>query len=276
MSFGDLTRINTNLQALRANNSLQMTNQRLGDAQLRLATGSRINSAADDSAGFALASQLEARVRGQSQAQANIGDAQSMLTVAEGGANTIMDIVQSLKEKAVQANNDSLGDEEVQLIQNQIEALRGEIDDIAAGTDFNGVNLLDGSIDGLTFQVDADSGDTFTTTALDDNFDSATLGIDAIDVTDDAGAALDAVDSAIDTLAASLGGIGDAQNSLEFRLQNLTTATDNNEAARSRIMDADFAKEQMEVVKQQILQQTGTAALAQANAAPQSVLSLLQ
>ena len=276
MSFGDLTRINTNLQALRANNSLQMTNQRLGAAQLRLATGSRINQAADDSAGFALASKLEARVRGQSQAQANIGDAQSMLTVAEGGANTIMDIVQSLKEKAVQANNDSLGTEEVQLIQNQIEALRGEIDAIAEGTDFNGVDLLDGSIDGLTFQVDADSGDTFTTTALDDDFDSVALAIDGIDVTMDSEAALTAIDNAIDTLATRLGGIGDAQNSLEFRLQNLTTATDNNEAARSRIMDADFAKEQMEVVKQQILQQTGTAALAQANAAPQSVLSLLQ
>ena len=108
MSFGDLTRINTNMQSLRAYNSLQQTNQRLGSAQLRLATGSRINQAADDSAGFAIANKLEARIRGQAQAQSNIGDAQSMLTVAEGGANTIMDILQTMKEKAVQSNNDSL------------------------------------------------------------------------------------------------------------------------------------------------------------------------
>jgi len=280
MSFGDLTRINTNIQSLQAYNSLQQTNQRLGDAQLRLATGSRINQAADDSAGFALASKLEARVRGQSQAQANIGDAQSMLTVAEGGANTIMDLLQTMKEKAVQANNDSLSEDERNLIDNQVQALKAEVTDIAANTDFNGVQMLDGNTtaSNLVFQVGADSGDTFGVDALATGFTLGSLSIDDLAVSGgvaDIGAEIDKIDTAIDNAAEQLAGIGDAQSRLSFKQQNLATSTDNYEAAKSRIMDADFAKEQMEVVKQQILQQTGTAALAQGNAAPQSVLSLI-
>ena len=285
MSFGDLTRINTNMQSLRAYNSLQQTNQRLGDAQLRLATGSRINQAADDSAGFAIANKLEARGRGQAQAQANIGDAQSMLTVAEGGANTIMDILQTMKEKAVQANNDSLSQDERGLIQGQLNELIGEIDDIANNADFNGVNLLDGNTTTLSFQVGAGTtgGDVFEVTALSEAFTSANLSVATGDIDVDvanAGAtaladSIGLIDSAIDTVSGQLAAIGDAQNRLSFKQQNLATSTDNYQAAKSRIMDADFAKEQMEVVKQQILQQTGTAALAQGNAAPQSVLSLI-
>ena len=284
MSFGDLTRINTNMQSLRAYNSLQQTNQRLGSAQLRLATGSRINQAADDSAGFAIANKLDARVRGQAQAQANIGDAQSMLTVAEGGANTIMDILQTMKEKAVQANNDSLSGKERTLIQGQLDELIGEIDDIATNSDFNGVKLLDGNTTTLSFQVGAGTttGDVFEVTALSSAFTSANLSVSAteIDVEADAGSAsltnsIGKIDGAIDTVSGQLAAIGDAQNRLSFKQQNLATSTDNYRAAKSRIMDADFAKEQMEVVKQQILQQTGTAALAQGNAAPQSVLSLI-
>jgi len=285
MSFGDLTRINTNMQSLRAYNSLQQTNQRLGDAQLRLATGSRINEAADDSAGFAIANKLEARIRGQSQAQANIGDAQSMLTVAEGGANTIMDILQTMKEKAVQANNDSLSQDERGLIQGQLNQLIGEIDDIANNSDFNGVSLLDGSTATLSFQVGAGTtgGDVFEVTALSEAFTSANLSVGTGDIDVDvanAGAtaladSIGLIDSAIDTVSGQLAAIGDAQSRLSFKQDNLATSTDNYQAAKSRIMDADFAKEQMEVVKQQILQQTGTAALAQGNAAPQSVLSLI-
>jgi len=283
MSFGDLTRINTNMQSLRAYNSLQQTNQRLGDAQLRLATGSRINEAADDSAGFAIANKLEARIRGQAQAQANIGDAQSMLTVAEGGANTIMDILQTMKEKSVQANNDSLSGEERTLIQGQLNQLIGEIDDIAQNADFNGVSLLDGQAT-LSFQVGAGTtdGDVFEVGALSGGFEASTLSVATgdIDVEADAGSGtltttITNIDTAIDTVSEKLAGIGDAQNRLSFKQQNLATSTDNYQAAKSRIMDADFAKEQMEVVKQQILQQTGTAALAQGNAAPQSVLSLI-
>ncbi|MFQ5572275.1 MAG: flagellin, partial [Rhodothermales bacterium] len=109
MSFGDLSRINTNIQAAQSLRTLQKTNSQLGIRQLRLATGSRINRAEDDSAGFGISKKLEAKVRGQAQALANIGDAKSMLTVAEGGLNTIMDMLHNMKEKTIQAANDTMG-----------------------------------------------------------------------------------------------------------------------------------------------------------------------
>ena len=286
MSFGDLTRINTNVQSLRAYNQLQHTNSRLNDHQLRLATGKRINEAGDDSAGFALSKKLEARIRGQRQAQANIGDAQSMLTVAESATTTMMDIVQSMKEKVVQARNDSMGTGERELIQGYIDEMALELQDLADHSEFNGVALLDGTAGTLNFQVGAGTatGDVFAVEIPDfspDNgdFGDGTVAIEDIVVdNDDADreTALGAVDGAIDFLSAQIAKIGDAQNRLSFKEQNLATSTDNYEAAKSRIMDADFAKEQMELVKQQILQETGNAALAQSNAAPQSVLSLLQ
>src|SRR5690625_7691708 len=121
MSFGDLTRISTNVQALQANASLQKTNQNIGMRQLRLATGSQLNRAEDDSAGYSISKKLEARVRGQAQALANIGDAKSMLTVAEGSLNSIMDVLQTMKEKAVQAANDTMGADERAAIESQLE-----------------------------------------------------------------------------------------------------------------------------------------------------------
>src|SRR5690606_19629825 len=138
MSFGDLTRINTNLQSLQSLQALQQTNAELGLRQMRLATGSRINRAEDDSAGYSIAAKLQARVRGQAQALANVGDAKSMLTVAEGSLNTIMDILQTMKEKVVQAANDTLGSDERTAITNQLHALSDEIGDILGDTTFNG------------------------------------------------------------------------------------------------------------------------------------------
>ena len=286
MSFGDLTRINTNVQSLRAYNQLQHTNSRLNDHQLRLATGRRINEAADDSAGFALSKKLEARIRGQRQAQDNIGDAQSMLTVAESATTTMMDIVQSMKEKVVQARNDSMGEDERELIQGYIDEMALELQDLADHSEFNGVSLLNGTAGTLNFQVGAGTadGDVFSVEIPDFSPDNAAFGDSTVAIEDivvdnddaDRETALGAIDGAIDFLSAQIAQIGDAQNRLSFKEQNLATSTDNYEAAKSRIMDADFAKEQMELVKQQILQETGNAALAQSNAAPQSVLSLLQ
>ncbi|HET6568750.1 MAG TPA: flagellin [Rhodothermales bacterium] len=278
MGFGDLTRINTNLQALRAMNALQNTNSRLGDHQLRLATGSRLNKAEDDSAGYSIAKKLEAKVRGQNQALANVGDAKSMLTVAEGSLNTIMDILQTMKEKSVQAANDSIGSEERDLIKNQLDALSSEVTDLLQDTTFNGVNLYSSNATSLQFQVNAESGDTFVV-----NIPATTVGAIGVNTSSlivssaaSAGATISVVDNAITVIAARLGELGDNQNRLSFKQQNLETSITNYEAARSRIADADFAKEQMEMIKLQILQQTGTAALAQANIAPQSVLQLMQ
>ena len=279
MSFGDLTRINTNLQAMSSLNALQRTNSQIGLRQLRLATGSRINRAEDDSAGYTIAKKLQAKVRGQAKALDNIGDAKSMLTVAEGSLNSVMDILQNMKEKAVQAANDTMGTDERSAIKNELDALSAEIGDILGDTTFNGTSLFSAtSSTSLTFQVNAENGDTFTATLSTIGVGASGMSVGTSDLAvgsaASAGATLSRVDTAINTVASRLATIGDSQKRLTFKQENLTTSMNNYEAARSRIEDADFAKEQMEIIKLQILQQTGTASLAQANSAPQSILSL--
>jgi len=274
MAFGDLTRINTNIQSLQALNSFQRTNNEIGNRQLRLATGKRINRAEDDSAGFNIAAKLSSRVRGQTQALANIGDAKSSLTVAEGSLGSVMEILQTMKEKTVQAANDTLGSSERTAIDNQLTALSSEITDTLSGTTFNGMALFTSGA--FNFQVGAESGDSFAVTVGTMSVSQLGVATGSIDVSSASAATglLGTIDTAISTIATKLGSIGDSQKRLTFKQDNLSTAITNNEAARSRIEDADFAKEQMSITKLQILQQTGIASLAQANSAPQSVLSL--
>lgn len=306
MSF----RINTNTQAASALTSLNKTTDGIANRQMRLATGSRINSAADDSAGFTISNKLKATTRGQAQALSNIGDAKSMLTVAEGALGSTMDILQTMKEKAVQAGNSSMGAEERAAIQSQVDALGAEVSDILGTANFNGTKLFSDDAAGtnLSFQVGDKSGDTFG--AKIDTLSVGSLGLgtataavagtpevpesapgagdgtpavagtpasftSSIDLTDDAGVAeaLTTIDAAISTINKTASGLGDVQNRLDFKSQNLETSMNNYDSARSRIADADFAKEQMEVVKLQILQQTGSAMFAQANSSGQSVLS---
>src|SRR5690554_2663252 len=157
MSFGDLSRINTNVQALQANNYLQRTNQNIGQRQLRLATGSQLNRAEDDSAGYSISKKLEAKVRGQAQALANIGDAKSMLTVGEGALNSVMDILQTMKEKTVQSANATMGEQERGAIQDQLDELTAEISRIVDTAEFNGIEMFGGNSTGdplvLSFQI---------------------------------------------------------------------------------------------------------------------------
>ncbi|MEM6648324.1 MAG: flagellin [Bacteroidota bacterium] len=277
MAFGDLSRVNTNLQSMGALRQLQGTNNELGMRQMRLATGSRINRAEDDSAGYTISKKLEARVRGQAQALSNVGDAKSMLTVAEGGLTTVMDILQTMKEKTVQAANDTLGTDERAAIKNELDALATEITDIFGDTTFNGTNLFGGATNTFSFQVNAESGDTFNVAII--TTDAAALSVETGDFdvasSASANATLTTIDAAIDGISSRLSSLGDSQKRLTFKQENLTTSMNNYEAARSRISDADFAKEQMEIVKLQILQQTGTAATAQANQGAQSILSLI-
>jgi flagellin len=283
MSYGDLSRINTNVQSLGALHQLQKTNASLGQRQMRLATGVRINQAEDDSAGFAITKKLEAKTRGQAQALANIGDAKGMLTVGEGALNTVMSVLQTMKEKTIQAANDTMGADERDQIQNQIAALRSEVGDILGYTEFNGTSLFAAGGTSFTFQVNAQDGDTFKA-VLDGiavgSVGAANLNSISVNGTGSAGAtarqsAISTIDTAISAVADNLAKIGDSQMRLTFKQENLNTSMVNYESSKSRIMDADFAKEQMNIVKMQILQQTGIATLAQANSAPQSVLSLL-
>ena len=279
MALGDLSRIGTNVQSLDAYRQLSKTNNDIGLRQMRLATGSRLNRAEDDAASYTIATKLEARTRGQAQALSNIGDAKSMLTVAEGSMGTIMDILQTMKEKAVQSANDTMGTAERADIRSAITALRTEIGDILDDTTFNGVAMFSGSANtSFTFQVNAENGDTMSvsiSSISNDNLGVTTTAIAAMTNSSGAQTFLSTIDSAIATVADRLGDLGDSQSRLTFKQDQLSVSMNNYDAARSRIADADFAKEQMEIAKLQIMQQTGISSFAQANSAPQAVLSLL-
>jgi flagellin len=275
MAFGDLTRINTNIQSMQSLYELQRSNTELSVRQLRLATGSRINSAEDDSAGFSIAMKLESRVRGQAQALANIGDAKGMLNIAEGGLGTIQEILMTMKEKVIQGANDTLGSFERRLIDNQLNALSTEINSIISSSTFNGVSVFTGGA--FSFQVGPEDSDTFSVTVGALSSGALGVGSTALNVSSatSANSSLSSIETAIETIASTLGSLGDNQVALSFKEEALNINMINQEAARSRIQDADFAKEQIEIVKLQILQQTGVAAISQANLAPQVVLSLL-
>jgi len=277
-SFGDLSRIGGNIQALQALHSLNKVNSELGIRQLRLATGKRINTAEDDAAGFVIGRTLQARSKGLAVALNNIGDAKSMLSVAEGGLSNILEILETMKEKATQAANDTLGSSERTAIESELDALASEIDDIVSETTFNGTALLDST--SLTIQAGEATTDTLSVTVTSSNHNASTLSVaDAdLDVSSAANAssALSSINSALSTVKTSIANIGAVQARLTTKENTISNAITNTEAARSRIMDADFAKEQLEALKLQIMQQTATSSLAQANAAPQIVLSLFR
>ncbi len=276
MAFGDLSRIGGNIQAMQALNSLNKINQELGVRQLRLATGKRINSAEDDAAGFVISKTLQHRAGGLAVALGNVGDAKSMLAIAEGGLDSILDILETMKEKVTQAASGTLGSTERNAIDDELDGLTNEIDDIVDETTFNGISLLTGKQ--LTIQTgEATTDSLFMTISAADHYSAALGVIDAsIDTSSAANAstALSRVNSAITTVKNSIASIGSYQARLSTKETTLTNAITNTEASRSRIADADFAKEQLEALKLQIMQQTATSALAQANSAPQIVLSL--
>ena len=274
--MGDLTRIATNVRALQSLSSMQKINAQIGSHQMRLSTGKKINSAADDPAGYQLARGLESRGRGLTVALANVSNAKNVLNVAEGGYQSIMDILQTVKEKATQAADYTLSDDQRSALNDQVAALIAEVDDIVGNTSFNGNSLINGDVSGESFQVGETASDTLSVTL--NNADSATLNIDDVDLTSQTSAALaiTALGTAIDDLAASMQDVGNFQARLSSKETTLELAATNTEAVRSSIEDADFAEEQMQVMKLQILQQTALSSFAQANSAPQSVLSLFQ
>ncbi len=287
MSFGDLNRINTNLQSLDAQFSLNQTNRDLAETQLRLSTGKQINRAEDDAAGFSIASKLGARVEGLEQGLQNTGDAKSVLDIAEASFDSVIDILTEMKVKATQAANDTYGEEERGFIQQQLEALSDELDSIVEQTEFQEQNLLDGSFD-ATFQVGervdpgGEEDDTINVTIEQDGsgFDAEDMGVDFrddldVDNHDNAQEAVEAVDNALTSVAEAVNTIGINQTQLTIREEILTQTINSNEAAQSRIEDADFAQEQSQATQLQILQQTATASLAQANQAPEAVLGFL-
>ena len=272
----DLARIATNIPAMQNINTLGDISNNIAKHQWRLATGKRINSPEEDPAGYLLARGLESRRRGLSVALDNVSNAQNILDVGAGGYESIMDKLQTLKEKATQAADGSLSSTQRAAIDGQRTALTLEIDAIVTSTTFNGSSLIDGTYSATSFQVGEQSTEKLAVNLGDS--DSAALGISAISLgtAASAGAAMATIDTAINTLAGRQKTVGEYQLRLQSKEQNLRTSITKTEAVRSTIEDADFAKEQMEVMKLQILQQTSLSSLSQANSAPQLVLSLFR
>ncbi len=279
MAFYTGSRINTNVGALNAFNALNALNSKIGTHQLRLASGKRINSAADDPAGYTISKKLQARSRSLSAALNNVGEAKNILSVAEGGFQNINDILVGIKEKVIQAGNGSYTAEEYTAIVTQITDMLNEVDDIISETKFNGSKLLDNNFTSKVFQTGADGGDSLTV-SLSAGVDSSDFGLNSITSADLKGSSLSttlsSLDSAISTVSSELQKIGSLIQRLDVKESTLQVAITNTDAAASRIMDADIAKEQLDITKLQILQQTATIQLAQANAAPQNVLQLFR
>ncbi len=274
MAFSTGGRINTNISANQAYSALNQISKDLGVHQLRLSTGKRINSASDDASGYVISKKMEGRVRAMNSAVDNVGDAQSVYGVAEGGYQTIADILVTIKEKQARAANGALGKDELDAIASEINSLMTEVDDINTQTKFNGVALLSSSYS-KTFQVGEGSSETLSVAFSASTGANALLGVAAGSVTSANIANLTA-DTGLTTVNTEIGKIGASVNRLQTKEANLTTAITNTEAAKSRILDADVAKEQIMASKLQILQQTATAQLSQANSAPQNFLSLFR
>jgi len=296
--MADFTRIATNIAALQSLNSLQNINNKLGVAQLRLSTGKRINSAADDAAGLTIATKFDFKAKGLGQVLANIADAKSLITVAEGHLNNINDILTKMKTKATQAANDTLGVDERAAIFDEIKQLNTQIDNEVRQAQWAGAPLLVGSgctfgctqtaSQAFNFQVGVGTGTADkmsfqiadTVLAAASCFNSANLNVlaTAADFASQAGANgfMTKVDSASLKVSEGLSYIGAIVNRLDYQEASLSVAKVNTEASWNRIMNADMAYEQLEATKYQILQQTAVTMLAQANMGPQAILGLFR
>jgi flagellin len=274
--------INTNLTSLNAQRNLSASQTSLMTAMQRLSSGLRVNSAKDDAAGLAIAERMNAQVRGMQVAIRNANDAISLSQTAEGAIGKIGDALQRMRELAVQSANGTNNAGDRTNLQTEFAALQNEVSRLVDGTQFNGTLLFNGTITTFTFQVGPG-------TTINDTIDIAGTDLTA-NVRDAVGAALDisgttstgavaainAIDGAIDQVTTSRALYGAAQNRFETVVANLQVSAENLTAARSRIMDADFAIETANLSRAQILQQAGNAMVAQANSLPQNVLQLLK
>jgi len=262
-----LFRIGANIQAANSLQSLYNINEKMGVHQARLASGKRINSASEDTAGYAIAQSLKSRKTGLESALNNVSNAKSIASIAEGGYQAQMNILQTIKDKVVQAADGSLSTDQQTAITDQVTELLTELDDINGQTKWNGDALQGAS---FTFHVGGDAADTMAVSF------SSFVSTD-VDIANNGSAAdITVVDAAIDTLSGYVQNVGDKMARLSSKEDTLSVTVTNTEATLSRYEDADFAKEQMEVMKYQILQQTAVSALSQANSDPQVVLSLFR
>ena len=272
-------RIMNNVEALNAHRTLQNTNMQVSRSIERLSSGLRINRAADDAAGLAVSEIMRSQIRGMNVASRNAQDGVSLVQVADGALGNVTDMLQRMRDLAVQASNGTRTDAQRANLDAEVQQVVAEINRVGTDTEFNGIKVLAGSVataaSAVTLQVGANGGQSISFTIS--TVSTGDLGISGIAVSTAASAtaAIASLDAAISSVTTDRATLGATQNRLEQTINRLGLTSENLQAAESRIRDADMAKEMISFTKAQILQQSGTAMLAQANLAPQSVLSLL-
>jgi flagellin len=288
-----MTVVNTNVAASVAQAALARNERALGAAMEKLSTGKRINSSADNAAGLTISTQLTSQIRGIGQAVSNANDAISMVNTADGALDEITTMLQRMRELAVQAGTGTTAATDRTYLQSEFTALRTEIDRIADNTQWNGRNILDGSAGASTgkstvaFGIGQDGTAAQTLSTSFGNFNNTTgklsglaskviTGTTITSAITVAAAAITEIDVVIADVSAQRASFGAVSNRLTHAVDSLTNTKTNSEAARSRILDTDYAAATSELARTQIIQQAGTAMLAQANTMPQTVLALLQ
>jgi flagellin len=301
-----MTVINTNVAASITANALTKNERAMSQAMERLSTGQRINSASDDAAGLAIASRMTSQVNGLNMAVRNANDAISMVQTADGAAVEVSNMLQRMRELAVQAASETTSATDRDALDVEFEALTAEIERIADNTQWNGTTLLDGTIGtngAVAFQIGANASQTVTVTFADfetahasmvstgglfEGLDHATVNSGTtgnnshdlasrdVDTTSNAGTAITQIDFALTHLNTHRAALGAAINRLEYAADNLANVSQNTSASRSRVLDADYASETTELARTQIIQQAATAMLSQANQQAQTVLALLK
>jgi len=273
-------RINTNVSSIAAQRSLSVNNRKSQDTLAKLSSGSRITKASDDAAGLAISEKLKANIRSNSQANRNANDGISMVQTAEGGLDEISSMLTRLRELSIQSASDTVGDTERSFTNMEYQNLKQEIERISQVTEFNGQKLLNGQGEKLDFQIGVNNDDFQDRISYDvqmTNSSIASLGVDEITVASKEGAqgALKTIDGAIEKVSGQRAALGAIQNRLISTSNNLQITNENLSAANSRIRDVDYASASADNARNNILNQAGTAVLAQANQSGQNALRLI-
>jgi flagellin len=277
--------INTNVKSLIAQNAITVNNRSLTKAMEQLSTGKRINSAADDAAGLAIASKMTSQIRGLNQAVRNANDGISLLQTAEGATQEVTNMLQRMRELAVQAANDTYSTNDRSALQLEYDALSDEITRIHENTRWNDMNIFNsaatsaiGSAGSVTLQVGMNGSASDAITVTFQSIAASALGVSGLSLSSytSASSAIATIDAAIEEIDSFRATLGANINRLTYAADNLTNVSMNASASRSRIQDTDYASATTELARTQIIQQAATAMLAQANQQPQNVLSLLR
>ncbi len=277
--------VNTNMDALTIESTLSSTNTAVSSSLEKLSTGLSINQAADDPAGYAIANGFKAKIAAMQVAAKNANQATSMLQTADGAYSQINNILIQLKSLATQAASGQESTDNLTSLNGEFSDLQSEIDQIAGSTQYGSINLLDGNATvsgGITFQIGATNGTGDNMVVKFNGATTGCLGVSgtgnhiAIDSLASATAAMTAIDSALTSINSFMGTVGGLQNQLQYSINNITQSIQNYTSSESTIEDVDMAAEVSTLTKNQILQQSAMAMLAQANAEPQNVLKLLQ